>query len=84
VVEGEDLLGDGVNFAARLNGSMSTPAGTESRHLRKASEFFSACWSSKACRLLDHPDCAQPRLRGSLKPHAKALGVTSSATEPSR
>jgi class 3 adenylate cyclase len=42
VVEDEDLLGDGVNVAARLKGSMSAPVGTESRHLRKASEFFNS------------------------------------------
>jgi hypothetical protein len=33
VVEDEDLLGDGVNVAARLKGSMSTRARTQSRHL---------------------------------------------------
>jgi hypothetical protein len=32
VVEDEDLLGDGVNVAARLKLSMSTRARTESRH----------------------------------------------------
>jgi hypothetical protein len=58
--------------------------GGEARHLRKnnarriieagvlVASSSTACWSSKACRLLDHPDCAQHRLRGSLKPYARA------------
>jgi hypothetical protein len=50
----------------------------------KASEFFNSLLEQQTCRLLDHPDCAQHRLRRSLKPYARALGVTSSATEPSR
>jgi hypothetical protein len=38
-VEGEDLLGDGINVAAH-EGSMSTHAGTESRHLRKSQRIL--------------------------------------------
>jgi hypothetical protein len=62
VVEGEDLLGDGVNFAARLNGSMSIPAGTERRHLRKSQRVLQQpVRAAERAGLLDHPDCAQHR-----------------------
>jgi hypothetical protein len=73
MVEGEDLLGDGVNIAARLKRGMSTPAGTETRHLRKSQPFFNSlleqqsvqgCWItptalSTACA--DRSSCTQRR-----------------------
>jgi hypothetical protein len=40
VVEDEDLLGDGVNVAARLKLSMSTPQAPNHATFEKAREFF--------------------------------------------
>jgi hypothetical protein len=45
VVEDEDLLGDGVNVAARLKRSMSTPEGTDHTTFEKASAFFNSLFS---------------------------------------